>query len=709
MKSLLVTLLLVCLIGNVWSGPPSVPQAYMKCPKGCVCQYAHFMDLQISRWINFMQIKHQDRSIGSRGSSQETQEELVNENEVMFDGDEGFNDNPFIQQVTCILQVENDVSELVSQLPVDLQALVLLYTAEGKNKTVPTSVFKPLNQLTTLEIRGPSDRSFRLIIDEPMSFLHHANFESIALFGSENYKRPKNPVHPRESFDYVPSSEQIAYNISLETMPEGEDIDIVPYDVYIQEIKKSRLATFYGWEHLEVLRINHCRLDEMHWEMFDGLLELQHLSLEHNEIKIVPAFALYGAMHIKTLSLAYNSILDFNYRSLAGLLDLEVLDLSHNSLSKLSELSFPPFPKLEYVDFRHNPIRYIFPASFGVMNNTRTMHLGSKETAAELWGNVPFDSLHLLKILTITNVSIGALDHDVFQNLRSLEVLDLKGQIRSVEFDAFADMAHLRELNLSSCNIREISMDAFFGCKKLEIVDLSSNNLSYIPPGLFDEQNQIREIYLQKNNLKYLPSTFFHNPSLKLVRLTENPWKCTCDMALWKQKLTNSLGVGKSSRCIKQFHTGKQLSCRKIDNYRYEKALSPRCENYNGRSVYYVLRKDIQCTKTIKKQHHTPPPSSSSSVQRGNHQYQRMPKYKHLDDKMSHHDKSQMKRMQMQKERIVIPWAQAKANKVKKTMAHINSLNYLTGEGLRKNKSQEVENDKIFGGSVDEQFDFNYI
>lgn len=660
-----------------------------------------------------MQTKHQDRSTGSRGASQETQDELVNDNEVMFESDEGFNENPFIQQVTCILQVDNDVRELVNQLPVDLQALVLLYTAQGNNKTVPTSVFKPLNQLSTLEIRGPSDRSFRLIVDEPMSFLRHANFESIALLGSENYKRPKNPVHPRDSFDYVPSSEQIAYNISLETLPEDEDIDIVPYDVYIQEIKKSRLATFYGWDHLEVLRIHHCRLDELHWEMFDGLLELQHLSLEHNQIKIVPAFALYGAMHIKTLSLAYNSILDFNYRSLAGLLDLEILDLSHNSLSKLSELSFPPFPKLEYVDFRHNPIRFIFPASFGVMNNTRTMYLGSKETAAELWGNAPFDSLHLLKALTLTNVSIGALDHDVFQNLRSLEMLDLKGQIRSIEFDAFADMAFLRELNLSSCNIMEVSMDAFFGCKKLEIVDLSNNNLSYIPPGLFDEQNLLREVYLQRNSLKYLPSTFFHNPSLKVVRLTGNPWKCTCDMALWKQKITNAQSVGKTSRCITQFLTGKQLSCRKIDNYKYDKTLSPRCENHNGRSVYYVLRKDMQCKQTTRK-HHRPAPSTSTSVaahQKQQQQHQRMPKPRHLGDEQ-HLDKAEIKRMLMQKERISVPRsAQTRAHKIKKTKAHLNSLNYLTNEGLRKrNKSQEdVENDKIFGGRVDEQFDFNYI
>lgn len=109
--------------------------AYMKCPRGCVCQYAHFMDLPISRWINYLQVKRPDRSVGSRGSSQETQEELVNDNEVMYEGDDSFMDNPFIKQATCILQVENDLNELVTQLPADLQALVILYTAEGKNKT----------------------------------------------------------------------------------------------------------------------------------------------------------------------------------------------------------------------------------------------------------------------------------------------------------------------------------------------------------------------------------------------------------------------------------------------------------------------------------------------------------------------------------------------------------------------------------------------
>lgn len=297
--------------------------------------------------------------------------------------------------------------------------------------TVNTSVLKPLNQLNTLEIRGPQDRTFKLVIDEPLSFLQHANFESITLLGSDKYKRPKTKAHPRESFDYKPKIELDFYstetedNSSTETN-EGillsklgfeaiEEIEILPYDVYLQEVKKARMPTFYGWEHLEVLRIQSCQLNELHWEMFDGLDSLQHLSLERNTIEIVTALALFGANNIRTLSLAHNAIHDLHYRALGGLLKLEMLDLSDNKLTKLSEMSFPPFPKLERVDFRNNPIRYIFPATFGVMNNTRAMLLGSKDVALELWNNEPFQWLSKLKHLTLDNVSIGNLEHNIFQ------------------------------------------------------------------------------------------------------------------------------------------------------------------------------------------------------------------------------------------------------------------------------------------------------
>lgn len=414
-------------------------------------------------------------------------------------------------------------------------------------RTVTASDLQQLTELTILEIRGTTatndNHKLQFILDEPMPLLRYANFEAIQLIGTDDAaaadddrtnarnnknRRQHSSVHPSEVFDYVPESERLLatniYNTNISMMTNGDDDDdelnIVPYDVYVMEQKKIRMASFVGWTQLNILRIHNCKLDELHWEMFDGLRQLEHLSLEHNAIKIVPPFAFYGAMHIKTLSLARNSILDLNYRSLAGLLELEWLNLANNNLTKLSETSFPPFPRLHTVDFRENPIRYIFPMTFGVMNGTRHIFLGTDAQALDLsstTGN-SFRSLSALRSLTISNVSTAVLHQGLFRDLARLERLRLHGNLRLIEFDTFAAMPMVRELILSRCGIEEVSMDIFYGVRNLEVVDLSGNRLASLPPGMFDGQVRLREIYLQSNQLSELPSDFFNNPAVKMIR-----------------------------------------------------------------------------------------------------------------------------------------------------------------------------------------------
>lgn len=438
----------------------------------------------------------------------------------------------------CMLVDNGNTKNLLISLPQDVEALVLLYSGDNRNVsselllyngtkyfsvcfsskshfTVSTNDILALSYLTTLEIRGSSTSRVQFIFDEPLDFLKFVNFENIELLGTENAKRRSNPSHPSEFFDYVPESEREEYNISLEIK---EEVEIVPYEIYLIEKQKSQMPTFYGWSELNVLRIHNCKLNELHWEMFDGLTNLEHLSLEHNDIKIIPPFALYGAQQIRTLSLARNSILDFNYRSLAGLLKLEWLDVSRNNLTKLSELSFPPFPNIEVVDFRYNPITHIYPMTFGVMNNTKQMFIGSDAGTLDLTHGSSFTSLDRLDNLIIFNATIPVLNQKVFSGLKSVTKLQMQGDIRRIEFDAFAEMPKLKELVLSNCKIREISMDIFFGIRNLEIVDLSSNELFYLPHGLFDEQKRIREIYLQNNLLTELPARFFDIPSVKFIR-----------------------------------------------------------------------------------------------------------------------------------------------------------------------------------------------
>lgn len=370
-----------------------------------------------------------------------------------------------------------------------------------------------------LELRATHPQALRFVLDEPLPALRYANFETIALIGTRSSAAAAAAaaIHPSELFDYVPESERAEqlYNVSL--ADDAEPL-IVPYEVFEREQRMAKMATFAGWLELRVLRVHACGLDELHWQMFDGLQRLEHLSLEENGIAVVPAFALFGAPLLRTLSLARNAIVELHYRALAGLLRLERLDVSDNRMAQLSEVTFPPFPRLRTLDVRGNPVRSVLPMTFGVMNATEHVLLGAASVEFELSTEEVFRSLGKLRTLRIENALASVLSQQVFRGLRGVESLRLQGNVRRIEFDAFAEMVAVRELVLSRCGLEALSMDTFFGTRDLEVVDLSENRLAVLPPGLFDGQSKLKEVYLQGNRLTALPNDVFGRPSLKLLR-----------------------------------------------------------------------------------------------------------------------------------------------------------------------------------------------
>lgn len=480
-----------------------------------------------------------------------------------------------------------------------------------------------LPDLETLELRGTADNhNFIFYIDEPMPKLKHVNLDAVVLLGDEKMvqNQPKSQ-HPPDTFDYIPESQRDAYDVdggggggddaTSHAIEFERDVEIVPYNVYMLELEQSKRVTFAGWADLEVLRIHGCGLTEIYFEMFDGLDNLQHISLDNNAIRDIPPFAIYGALHARTLSLARNAINDLHYLALAGLLELELLDLSSNNLSVLSEMTFPPFPRLQTADLRDNPVDSILPMTFGIMNGTQKLTLGSARVPFKLNASTdPFAALDHLKELIVVNASGASLSQKMFTGLERLQRLQLTGDVGRIEYDAFAEMPNVKELALGRCGVTDISMDAFYGVKNVRVVDLSDNRLTQIPFGLFDGQRDLEEVNLRGNLLRKLPDDLFAVATLKLVRLVDNPWMCSCTMHKWNQTITNAVRLAKLSvsadeRCVSNPKTGKIEYCDASFDafpryaYGFDNSLSPLCHdglvNGKARDIYFTLRHNIKC------------------------------------------------------------------------------------------------------------------
>ncbi|XP_077256509.1 uncharacterized protein LOC143894240 [Temnothorax americanus] len=539
-------------IGDVWE---------IRCPQGCTCEIQKYSDLSLHQWASTNRDNNQD----------------VPSDDVDFN----MNDNPMAHELlkiaTCVI-VDNP-EELLAKLPSDIQVLTLLESGSGDvDILLQATTFQRFTELISLDIQGidysdlstketnnSTDKGGIILASDAMyplgSTLLYLNLERVKLSNLNLPNKDKanlviKPVNSQETEtvdeNQVPvsnTSQHKGHRLIFLSQQNKEDKEILPYDLYKQELEgyRENVELFAALGVLTHLRVNDCALKDISWHMFDGLNSLLYLSLERNGLKFIPEFCFYGTPNLRLLSLASNELLTLKSVDLAGLLMLEHLDLRQNNLTFLSELSFPPFPALVSADFTDNPLDSIFPSTFEIMNTTIKLYLGGMASKLKLQKNSLL-GLRQAEILHLYNLEIPILERFILQGLPSLTHLEMRGNVSSIDFDAFVDLANLLDLDLSHCHIQRISMDAFYGLEKVKRIDLSNNDLEFIPPGLFtaQQQKELREIILTSNKLTSLPLEFFRNLRLpnkqthvQNIRLDDNPWDCTCVMVSWNPNLVN--------------------------------------------------------------------------------------------------------------------------------------------------------------------------
>ncbi|GLH06737.1 Toll-like receptor 6 [Gryllus bimaculatus] len=596
------------------------------CPTTCTCHVGHLRDLPIKQWLEREEV--QEQKPPTSVTNEAFYEDDGNRTESALHSERGI----LLKIAVCIFQTSSDPQKVLNKLPNDIQALTLLQSRGSEDITLEADHMKKFQHLVYFHIQGYSpdtqkdgsgdhmtDHNFMLSNDvmKPLISLQYLSLQHVKLLGSslksneidhEGHSSPQLDPHQNEiSLNLQPDiadrmrkhfKTPLSNLVVLKST--STEQELMPYQIYKEQQERARLSIFARLSNLVLLRVIDCGLHEVYWEMFEGLGKLEHLSLEKNQLLFLPEFAFYGAPSLKTLSLAHNRLLNIHSTGLAGLLELQKLDLSYNNFSHLSEFSLPPFPKLKEAYFWHNPIEAVFGSTFEIMNATRVLYLGSNNSSLTLHPK-SFQGLHQLQKLVLYNVGIEVLEKEILSGMPQLRYLKLSGTIVTISFDAFLDSPLLETLELQHCNIKSVSMDSFYGLYRLTILDLSNNLLEALPPGLFDQQSSLRELYLQNNSLSELPDGFFTSVSAKMIRLEGNLWHCSCNMKGWLPSATNRVKEVKSERRICE--NDKGIGCPVTVQgvlYVYDKKVAPRCvtpSEFNGWSIYYVLRKELRCSK----------------------------------------------------------------------------------------------------------------
>jgi len=155
-----------------------------------------------------------------------------------------------------------------------------------------------------------------------------------------------------------------------------------------------------------------------------------------------------------------------------------------------------------------------------------------------------FHAYQALQHIYLGRNRIQTIAPDAFRALRNLQILDFEAnRLRTVPTTAFRHISSVRILSLKSNPITYITIDAFRPLVNLEELNLENCWLNRVQPGAFAGLTVLGELNLVNNELTGLPSEMQSDlpPSLTVLRLHRNPWKCDCRLR-WLRRFVDAEG-----------------------------------------------------------------------------------------------------------------------------------------------------------------------
>ena len=111
-----------------------------------------------------------------------------------------------------------------------------------------------------------------------------------------------------------------------------------------------------------------------------------------------------------------------------------------------------------------------------------------------------------------------------FKYLHNLQTLDIGGNLIQdiAENSPLSGMENLWRLQMNGNQIRNVSHDVFTNLRTLQIIDLSRNKISRVARGTFDQNKLLRAIRLDGNQIREMDGVFSNLPELIWLNVSDN-------------------------------------------------------------------------------------------------------------------------------------------------------------------------------------------
>ena len=283
-------------------------------------------------------------------------------------------------------------------------------------------------------------------------------------------------------------------------------------------------GVFDGLTNLERLSLYRNKLNGLHLKVFTGLDSLLYLDLRKNVISKVQPDQFLALTSLLELSLDDNQIVELPSGVFRGLTNLLEVDVDGNPLLEKVALNvFNELINLIELDIDNNAIGELQPGVFDGLSNLKELEIDGNKLTKISEGL--FAGLDKIEGLAISENLINEIDPFIFSDMTNLKQLFLQGNNISVLHPSlFRKASDLEVLFINSNNLKELHPDIFRNLTNLKTLSIAEINISYLPNTLFQDLRALEFLNVSRNEVNSISSKILHElTNLLTLDLTKNP------------------------------------------------------------------------------------------------------------------------------------------------------------------------------------------
>jgi Leucine-rich repeat (LRR) protein len=376
--------------------------------------------------------------------------------------------------------------------------------------------------------------------------------ENVTIVGSNILKLPKNLINALPNVHNFVAENCGLEKLDLSLFGGTSATNLATVDLGGNQFPVLTDSLFAGAIHLHDLNLRECEIFSIQSQAFQGLGELEVLSLNFNRISVLDIVVWSPLKALTSLYLIGNQLLqlDFNVFQLNGLLrELEV------GMNEISTLIAPKYEmKLTWLDLVQN-------------------HLTNIEALK------PLKTLEFLLLSFNPTLSLPNGSFDSFSdNLKSLHLVFANLNHQSTTFsDLFGHLHKLQVLNIGKNAIGQLKIEELPKLPKLQFFHIFENGLETI------------------EGLKYIKGKF---PKLLKTDISQNNWNCTELNSILEELKAQNLTIDfvddypekpRNGKVKGRLHNLDGVGCTHFEDYIFAKVDGLKAEIGDSRIVMTAL------------------------------------------------------------------------------------------------------------------------